>query len=762
MEKAELKKAYEKAEYLMPWKLEDAVLNGAPELVWMTDHTFFYSRQTRVAEKIRTDFIGQDAVTGQEWSLFDADEVANLMGHEQLPFRQADYREGMLEFTADGYRWRYDLEQKKLEKLEWEEQDTSVVSPDGKKEIFVKDYNLYLRDKRTGRTEQLTFDGEKDFAYGAEAEQINVVRERQAGISPVAGVLWSHNSEMFLTYKLDMRGVKEFYILKSFDREGKESIRPELISYHCSLPEDDRVPLAYFYIYHLDTKKKYQVEGPPVAASHFILNKKYEMAVWLEDDSCIYYTSTTRGDKKGFFHVVDAANGHTRTVIAEEAEKFLNLGTYGRYDGFGAYPYSNFLTADKRYVFWQSERSGKARMYRFDAQTGELLNPVTPEDSIAGVLKLKDEEGQWLYYMANALSLSTDPYYHYLCRVHFDGSGFQILTPEDGEHEVRIYGQYFADTWSRVDKPPVTVLRKLDGTLVKTLEEADVEKLLELGYQIPQRFTVTASDGKTPLYGILIPPANLEEGREYPVIDYAYGGMQCCNVPKAFTWKVEGGREIFGGLQSFAQVGFAGFILDGLGTPGRGMEIHGVSYENIHGCAGLWDHIAVREQLKEQFPFLDWSRAGIWGNSGGAYAAVRAMLEYPGTYQVGVASAGNHDQRMYDNMWTERYYGLYNPEIYKKGDNTALASRLEGKLFIVHGAMDCNVAFSQSVRLVDALIREDKDFDFLILPRTNHNVPGNPYFIRKKLDYFVRYLLKEEPPADYHFSVSNLLDQTFS
>ena len=207
---------------------------------------------------------------------------------------------------------------------------------------------------------------------------------------------------------------------------------------------------------------------------------------------------------------------------------------------------------------------------------------------------------------------------------------------------------------------------------------------------------------------------------------------------------------MMGGLEEFSQLGFAGIILDGLGTPMRGKKIHEISYENIHGCAGLKDHVYCLKQLKEKYPFLDLDRAGMWGNSGGGCATSRAMLEYPGVYKVGVSSAGNHDQRMYNESWTEHYYGSYNKDIYLKGDNTALAANLIGKLFIVHGAVDDNVAMSQSIRLIDALISEDKDFDFLILPRTDHNVPANPYFIRKKLDYFVQYLLEKEPPA-YRF-----------
>ncbi len=720
MEQGLMRQAYERAEGLMPWKMEGAVLNADPEIHWISDDVFCYASEEREGETVTKQYRRHFVPTGEETILTEDERRKYFPGKKQ--------------------------------------EKTSVLSNDGRMEAFARDDNLYLRFLKDGTERQITFDGEKDFAYGAEAEQINVVRERLAGKKPAAGVLWSHDSKKLLTYKLDLRGVKELYLIRSFDEEGNDSIRPELIRYKCSFPEDSHMPWAYFYIYDVETDTLTKVDAPPVAASHFVLHETYQMAQWLPDDSCIYYTPTERGDRDGYFYIVSPADGSARMLIHEHSDLFLNLGTYGQYDGYGAYPYSNFLTLDQKWVFWQSEREDLARLYRYDAQTGELLNAVTPKDSVAGIIIRVDEPGQWIYYMASGTSACSDPYYHVLCRVHFDGSGFQILTPEDGEHKVCMSSMYFVDTWSRVDQAPVTVIRRTDGSLVRTLMQADISELLKKGYQIPERFSVTASDGSTVLYGILIRPADFEEGKTYPVIDYIYGGMQCINVPKAFTFRCFGGREMIGGLQSFSQLGFAGFILDGLGTPGRGMKIHSVSCGNIHGCAGLKDHVYCLKELKEKFPFLDFGRLGIWGNSGGGCATARAMLEYPDVYKVGVSAAGNHDQRMYDNMWTERYYGLYDKELYLKGDNTALAGRLKGKLLIVHGAMDCNVSCSQSLRLADALIRADKDFDFLMLPRTNHNVPGNPYFIRRKLDYFVRYLLGKEPPGEFHFDVSNLLD----
>ncbi len=780
---------YRRAEALMPWNTEDAVLNGEPSPVWTDEESFIYSRQSRTADgAVRTDFLSVRASDGFARSLFDADVLSEKLGCRYLPFREGTPAEDGFRFTAGGEDYGYDPATETLRRLGPHRQQTSAVSPDGTMEAFVRGSDLWLRRLEDGSVRRLTFDGTPDYAYAGEAEQINTVRDRRAGILPECGVLWNHGSTAFLTYRLDMRGVKELHLIRSFDRveeeknrpesgtadiqpetgtadiqpepgaagvrsdSGTDSIRPELITYRCSFPGDERTPVAVLFLFDVSSGKMIPLDLPPVPVNRYVLNRRFRIASWLPDDSAFYLTVTGRYDKDGWFFVGDGRTGAVRKVIHEHTDLFLNLMTYGAYSGFGPYMYSNYLTSDGRTVLWQSEREGRARVFRYDAATGECLNPVTPREVIAGIFLYVDEENGWLYYMANDISSFSDPCYHALCRSSFDGERFELLTPEDGEHAVSMAGgRYFTDTWSRVDLPPVTLIRRTDGTKTAELERADVTELLGKGYVMPERFTVTAEDGKTLLYGILVRPAAFDPDRTYPVIDYAYGGVQCTNVPRAFTWKGLEGREMMGGLESFAQAGFAGFILDGRGTPGRGMAFHAACFENLHACAGIRDHIGVRDELKRKFPFLDFTRAGIWGNSGGACAAVRAMLEYHGAYRAAVASAGNHDQRMYDSTWTERYYGPYKEELYRLGDNTALADRLEGRLLLVHGAMDCNVPCSQTLRLSDALIRADKDFDLLILPRADHNVPKDPYFIRRKLDFFVRNLLEAEPPAGYHF-----------
>ncbi len=743
-------KRYQAAEKLLPWNVSHAVLNAAPAAKKYDDSHFYYPFEERSDGSVHTVFRKVSTVDGSETDLFDHAALCKKLDCENLPFDRCDVKDGKILFVHEEYEYTYDPETDTLTKGDYLQPRAVSVSPDCSRELFVRDNDLWLRECESGKETRLTYDGETDYAYAKCAEYSGYITERVKGSPEVPDVLWAPDSRHFLTYRLDQRSVKELFVLQSYDDENLESIRPRLHTYKCAFPEDADVPLAHYFLGDAEEKTMTKLAIDPQPAGGPLFHDYYSLAKWLDDSSAFYTTHVTRGSKIASF-VFAKTDGTVTKVLSETSDTAMNIRTYGNLDGFNDYCASNFITDDLKTVIWQSERDDFARLFRYDAE-GTLHDVITPADCSVGELIAKDDENEYVYFYASNFRDTSDPYYQLVCRVHYDGSDFKVLCKEDGMHRAAVINDMIVDTWSRVDKPPVTNLYKTDGTFVRELVSADISDLLDRGYIMPERFHVTASDGETELYGILIRPQDFDENKSYPFVDYIYGGMQCYNVPKAFAYNAAiEGREIMGGLEELAQLGFAGIILDGLGTPGRGKKLHNISYENIHGCAGLKDHVYCLPQIKELYPFLDLDRAGMWGNSGGGCATSRAMLEYPDTYKVGVSSAGNHDQRMYNNQWTENYYGLYNREIYLQGDNTALAKNLKGKLYIVHGAMDDNVAMSQSIRLIDALIREDKDFDFLILPRTNHNVPANPYFIRRKLDYFVRYLLQEEVP-DYRFN----------
>jgi dienelactone hydrolase len=701
---------YQAAERLLTQHTRHAVLNGRPSVTWADGIHFSYERQFREEGEVKTATVWLDGENGETWN----------------------------------------------------PETASAPQPERRYELLTRNHNLVLLDRETDEETVLTGDGEELCEYGPYLDIYSQVTVKREGYVDHPLVLWSPDGRYFVTYRADRRFCGKLYVTESF-MDGTDQLRPKVYKYPCPFvtDPDDEIPHYMLYVGDVQRKRMYPVDAPDFLYPIFTSPEK-SWVRWLDDSTGFYFTWLSRGYQEGRMYLANPADGSTRLLVTETTDTFLNLGAFGLLDGYGSYAFSNFVTADRRYAFWQSERSGYAHLYRYDlvgnASGGDGMDIFGEQNRELIVQKIirVDEAQKKIYFMANNVSECSDPLYYQLYVVDFDGNGLTRLTPEDGVHSVSMGEKSFVDTWSRIDLPPVTVLRRLDGSLIRELERADISELLELGYQMPERFTVTAADGVTKLYGILVRPAAscLAECGEkpVPVIDYIYGAAQLYNVPREFTWDNAMNREIMGGLQSFAQLGFAGMILDGRGTPGRGKAFHDFSFRRFEWCDGLADHVACAKELKEKYPFLDFDRVGMWGNSGGGYATATAMFTYPEFYKVGVAASGNYDQRMYEHSWTERYGGLYDPKVYEAADVTRLAGNLKGKLLLAYGALDDNVTMSQTIRLCDALNRKNRDYDLMVLPRKNHNVPSDLYFIRRKMDYFVRHLMQEEPPKEYEFA----------
>lgn len=738
---------YDAASKLLLKNTKKAVLNGNIKVTFLDEHSFYYAKESKDGGIIHYTYMKYDILNKCETPLFDHDDLKSKLGVSYITFN-ISLKDSIISFKHQGKSYTYDINNHIIMNYPTIKEEAKVSSK--YYTVYTKDYNLYAFNKETKQTVQLTFDGEYHNDYAGHAEVSEHIKRQKMGVIEYPGVLFSNDGKKIITYQIDQRDVKDLYVIEAFDKEGSTSIRPKLHTYKCAFPEDDIIPLCKTMIFNLETNERIDLDIAPYTTGYGLFSSRSSVAYWCDDDKHLVTTWRSRGDKDAKLYLVDTTTGKAECIVHEHTDTFLNLGTYGQMDGFGSYSFSNFITKDLQLAFFQSERDDYARYFAYNVSTKECLGPITPGNIIANAIKYVDEDSKTIYFMANCIEGSSDPYYEYLCKVNFDGSNFKVLSKADAFHTIQMNKSYFIDTYSRVDLKPQHDLYDNDGNFISTIIESDISELLALGYVMPERFKVTASDGKTDLYGIIIKP-DLKDGEVVPYVDHMYGGMQCYFVPKQFTYDNSMGREIFGGLQSYAKLGIAGIMLDGLGTPGRGKKLHDISYENIHGCAGLKDHVYVADQLKALYPFLDIDNVGIWGNSGGGCATSRALLEYPDYFKVGVSSAGNHDQRMYSNGWTERYYGLYKEDIYLQGDNTALAKNFKGKLLIVHGMMDDNVTMPQSIRLIDALINANKTFDFFILPRVDHNVPADPYFQRRKMDYFVEHLLHITPPHDYQF-----------
>jgi dipeptidyl aminopeptidase/acylaminoacyl peptidase len=365
-----------------------------------------------------------------------------------------------------------------------------------------------------------------------------------------------------------------------------------------------------------------------------------------------------------------------------------------------------------------------------------------------------DERSRKLYFTARGVDGTRFLYHAYLYRVSLDGTGLALLTPEDGDHVIRFSpnGRWFVDTYSRVDQPPRTVLRDAkDGKILLTLEEADVSRLKTTTWTPPQSVCMRAADGTTEICGLMYTPSDFDPQHSYPLIDHIYpapsGGVR--------RWGFNLGD--FQYPRSLAELGFVVVEIAPRGTQGRSKAFLD-TYQGHIGANTLPDHVAAIRELARRYSFIDSNRVGVYGFSGGGFAAATAMLRYPDLFKVGVAAAGNYDNRSYAAYWAEKFQGLYEQDTIAGTDNYqseaayTLANTLRGKLLLMQGDLDDNTHPAMTLRLVAALIAANKRFDLMIFPDRGHAFAlTDPYAIRMTFDYFVAHLLGATPPNEVAF-----------
>ena len=615
----------------------------------------------------------------------------------------------------------------------------AIVSPDGKLAAYIQDYNLWVRPTAGGDPVQLTTDGIKDFSYALDnAGWTNSDR-------PI--LTWSPDSKKIATYQQDQRGVGEMYLVST--KVG----HPELREWKYPLPGDDVITTIQRVIINVDTPKVIRLQMPADQHRSSLCDDidctsgELSDLHWSPDSTHIGFVSTSRDHKIEQLREADTATGAVRDVFKEEVLTFYESG-----NGHINWQY---LPATNEFI-WFSEKEnrpgdlGWGHIYLYDLSTGKLKNQITTGNwNLTQILRV-DEKNRVLFFEGVGREKGQDPYFINLYRVDFDGKNLKLLTPDDGTHTVSFSpsGKYFIDTYSKPDVPPTAVLRDATGKLVTNLEKADISRLLATGWKPPIPFTVKARDHQTDLYGLMYRPTNFDPNKKYPIINHIYPGPQTGSV---------GGRSFSaarGDDQALAELGFVVIELDGMGTPWRSKKFHEAYFGDL-GDNTLPDQVDGMKQLADRFKFIDIDRAGIFGHSGGGFATADAMFRYPDFFKVGISESGNHDNRVYEDDWGEKWQGLLKKDG-KGGDNydsqanQLVAKNLKGHLFLAHGTMDNNVPPNNTLLVVDALIKANKDFDLLMLPNQPHGYgPDANYMTRRRWDYFVRYLMGAEPPHEY-------------
>ncbi len=692
---------YARAEKMLGYSVAPLVDHAGIRPVWLADNRFWYRNTTAAG----TEFVLINAADGSRQVFADQTKLDTAIGAANN--------------SPNGNQNRGANE---------------ITSPDGRRAAFIRDFNLWMRDTATGKETQLTIDGVKNFGYATD----------NAGWthSDRAILVWSPDSKKIATFQQDERKTGEMYLVST------TAGHPKLEAWKYPLPGDENITTIQRVVIEVENPKVIRLQMPAdqhrsTQCDDVSCDGSWDDVEWSADAARIAFVSTSRDHKKENLRVADAATGAVRDVFEETTQTQFESGQ-------GSVNW-HYLPASNEFI-WFSERDGWGHLYLYDLTTGKLKNQITKGDwAVTRLLKM-DEKNRVLYFLAGGREKGRDPYFQHFYRVGFDGKNLALLTPEDGNHDITLSpsGQFFVDSFSKPDVSQTIVARDMTGRLVTDVEKTDVSRLSATGWKPPTPIVVKARDGVTDLYGLMFTPTNLDANakKKYPIINYIYPGPQGGSV---------GSRSFSAARsdhQALAELGFVVVMVDGTCNPLRSKKFHDACYGNMADNT-LLDQVTAMQQLAQKYPYIDIDRAGIWGHSGGGFATAAAMFRFPDFFKVGISESGNHDNRVYEDDWGERYIGLLTRDAsgksnYEDQANQNFAKNLKGHLMLAHGTMDDNVPPNNTLLVVDALIKANKDFDLVMIPNARHGYGAASYYMtRRRWDYFVKNLLGATPPKEY-------------
>ncbi|MFL6592202.1 MAG: DPP IV N-terminal domain-containing protein [Luteimonas sp.] len=737
---------YARAERLVGYHANPLVDHAVATVTWLDDTHFWYRDHDARGDR----FLQVDATTGQTSPSFDPHKLAAALAHAsgkpvdatKLPltaYRLAS--DGGFELTLDKRSYRCDPAFRRCTAVvRAGGKEPGVLSPDKRSEAFVRDWNLWLRDVATGRETPLTRDGATDYGYATDnAGWIHSDR---------AIVVWSPDSKKIATFRQDQRRTGSMTLV------GTRVGHPNVETWKYPLVGDTDVTLIERVVIDVPAPggspaSVLRLKTPPdqhrsTLCDDVSCNGGWEDVQWAPDARTLAFASSSRDHKQAWLRVADVATGAVREVLHETVPTYFESGN-------GAVDWRYLPQSNE--VLWFSERNDWGNLYLYGLD-GKLRHAVTTgSGNVTEVLRV-DPATRTVWFRGVGREPGRDPYYQAFYKVSLDGGTPVLLTPEDADHAVTLSpdGRFFVDAYSTPTTPPVTLLRNADtGTTIATVARADISRLQAAGWTPPLPITVKARDGRTDLYGLMFKPSHFDPARKYPLVDYIYPGPQTGSVgSRGF----EAARRDH---QALAELGFIVVAIDGLGTPFRSKSFHDAFGGDI-GDNTLPDQVAALRELGARYPWIDLDRVGVWGHSGGGYATADAMFTYPDFFKVGISESGNHDNRNYEDDWAEKWQGL---EVRRKDGsgnydaqaNQNHAANLKGHLLLAHGLMDDNVPPSNTLLVVDALVKANKDFDLVVFPNARHGYGDDaPYMMRRRWDYFVRWLLGAQPPAQYQMT----------
>ena len=663
------------------------------------------------------------------------------------------------------YHFRYDISSRSLTELKDKEKEKypsyAHVSPDGTKGVYIKAYNLYWADstslhkmaveeERGGSYKdstivehRITSNGTADHSW--DGDNYKGDTERDSTKRKIAeNIYWSPDSKHFTTVRWDMSKVKDLWVINS-----TASPRPTLQTYKYQLP-GEAGPSGDLYIFDTASWQGRKIASHAFKDQDFMYltapetaASKYEDFIcnhWLGDENGFYLIRMSRDLKRQDLCYVGVNADSTHVVIKERMNTYVETRT------------PRLLKGGKEIIWW-SERNGWANLYLYKSDGTLVRNLTEGAFHVNDVLGVNEQAGYVLLSACGVIA-GENPYQSHNYKVSLAGGQLkQLDMPDMDVHAAASFdAKYFVANYSRVDaKPAVALYDAAAGRKVRELEEADFSLLFAAGYKFPERFKVKAADGITDLYGAMYKPFDFDSTKTYPIIDYVYPGPQV--EANNISWSSR-----FLRTDRLAQIGFIVITVGNRGGhPDRSKWYHNFGYGNLRDY-GLEDQKYAIQQLGQRHKFVDLTKVGIHGHSGGGFMSTAAILKYPDFFKAAVSCAGNHDNSIYNRWWSEQHHGVL--EKIEKGDTTfvyhistnqELAKNLKGHLMLVTGDIDDNVNPANTIRVVNALIRANKRFDMLVLPGQRHGFGDmNEYFFWRLADYFSEWLLgrSERPIVD--------------
>ncbi len=701
------------------------VYNDPHNFYWLGGNGVFWYLNT---SRKGNEFILADVAKKIQKPAFDHAKLAKSLSLKlnkkidplKLPFQTITFSTDRktISFQVDSAKWKcilssYDCQVTEIVKPErkneeyWgnafnESGSQPVKSADSVWTGFVKNYNVYINNRKTKEEFQLSYDGSGGNFYSSYMQ-------------------WSPDSKKLMAYKV-VPGEK--HLIYFVESSPKDQLQPKLCTREYLKP-GDAVPVKQPQLFLIDEKKHVQISDE-LFEQQFSL----DWIEWRKDSRAFTFEYNERGHQRYSVMEVNASTGAIKTLIDEQSKTFIDYsGKRYRFD-----------VADAKEIIWASERDGWNHLYLYDGLTGKVKNQITKGEWVMREVIHVDEEQRQIIFAASGLDKDQDPYLLHYCKINFDGSGFVRLTSENANHNASFSSdfKYFVDQYSRADLPAISTLRSaVDGKEIMALQKADISDLQNTGWKMPEVFSAKGRDGVTDIWGVIIRPTTIDPSKKYPIVELIYAGPQDFYVPKSFN-------AVYRSLHAFAELGFIVVQIDGMGTSWRSKAFHDVCWKNLKD-AGFSDRIAWMKTASAKYPYMDINRVGVTGGSAGGQNAAGAVIFHPEFYKAAAASCGCHDNRMDKLWWNEQWMGYPIGPQYAESSNVVNAHLMKGNLLLILGELDDNVDPASTMQLADALIKSKKNFELVVVPGIGHS-GGGEYGEHKRKDFFVKHLLGVDPP----------------